>query len=66
VVRDKAIYLYYQLVGASHVQEVMIGNNSGLGETRKVELQSACEVLGITRKDRCLSVDYLYLLSLLQ
>lgn len=63
MVKGKAIYSCYQLVGVPYVPEVMIGNNFGLGKTRQVELQGACETLGIARKDRCLAVDYAYFLS---
>ena len=39
---------------------VILGNNYGLGETRKTELRGACETLGITRKDRCVVLDHKY------
>src|SRR5579862_1248274 len=39
---------------------VILGNNYGLGETRKTELLGACETLGITRKDRCVVLDHKY------
>jgi len=38
----------------------MVGNNYGLGETRKTELMGACNTLGITRKDRCVVLDHKY------
>lgn len=38
----------------------MVGNNYGLGETRKTELMGACNTLGITRKDRCVVLDHRY------
>lgn len=37
-----------------------IGNNYGLGETRKKELGEACKALGITRQDRCVVLDKKY------
>jgi N-acetylglucosaminylphosphatidylinositol deacetylase len=60
VVRGKAIYFCYHLVSVHHTRELMIGNNYGLGKTRKAEIKAACEVLGITRKDRCLVFDHTY------
>lgn len=37
-----------------------VGNNYGIGETRKTELIGACNTLGITRKDRCVVLDHKY------
>jgi N-acetylglucosaminylphosphatidylinositol deacetylase len=38
----------------------MIGDNYGLGETRKKELGDACQVLGIDRQERCVVLDRKY------
>jgi N-acetylglucosaminylphosphatidylinositol deacetylase len=38
----------------------MVGNNYGLGETRKKELGGACNVLGIDRQERCVVLDKKY------
>lgn len=38
----------------------MVGDNYGLGETRKEELGGACQVLGIDRQERCVVLDKKY------
>jgi len=51
----------YQLVSFLSVFKLIeLGNNYGLGETRKKELQGACKALGITREDRCVVLDNKY------
>ena len=40
--------------------ELILGNNYGLGDTRKQELLGACQILGVTREDRCVVLDYEY------
>ena len=41
-------------------RRLIVGNNYGLGETRKKELDGACKVLGINRQDRCVVLDKKY------
>jgi hypothetical protein len=56
-----AICSYYRLVFIKLIPpELMLGNNYGLGDTRKTELLEACQTLGITRKDRCVVLDHKY------
>jgi N-acetylglucosaminylphosphatidylinositol deacetylase len=42
------------------VSGLMVGNNYGIGETRKKELGGACQVLGIDRQERCVVLDRKY------
>jgi len=44
----------------AYERRLMVGNNYGLGETRKKELSGACKVLAINRQDRCVVLDKKY------
>lgn len=49
------------LSAGMNVVNADLGNNYGLGETRKKELHDACSSLGITRQDRCVVLDQAYI-----
>jgi hypothetical protein len=53
---------YARIIGGYDVNHsiLIVGNNYGLGDTRKTELLGACHTLGVTRKDRCIVLNHKY------